>query len=353
MTLEPDVKCERNWSILAGMTRMQRSWALAKASWDVLKSEKGLLWLPVLSFLASLVVLGVFSLAIWATVGKDTGVGGQNEYSTNVATWVLAACMYVGMAFSQTYFLAALCAGANERLQGRDSTIGTALAVANSRLHRILPWAIVSATVSVIVQAIEERFGFLGQIIGGLVGAAWNVVTFLTIPIIVFEDVGPITALKRSGTLLKKTWGENLMAQIGLGIIGMLAFIPGILVLALGFSSGVGVVVVLAVGDRRHLPRDRRVRALRAERHLPHGAVPLRGGRSGARGVRQHGHGARLRGPQGEPRRLRRRIRRHLRLTQLARQRRREVRRSRRAVAAASGATGLPSVPLPTSPDAR
>jgi Family of unknown function (DUF6159) len=228
------------------MTRMQRSWALAKASWGVLKSEKGLLWLPVLSFLASLVVLGVFSLAIWATVGKDTGVSGDTGYSTNVATWVLGACMYVGIAFSQTYFLAALCAGANERLQGRDTTIGTALAVANSRLHRILPWAIVSATVSVIIQAIEERFGFLGQIIGGLVGAAWNVVTFLTIPIIVFEDVGPVTALKRSGTLLKKTWGENLMAQIGLGIIGLVAFLPGILVLALGFSSGVGVLVVLA-----------------------------------------------------------------------------------------------------------
>lgn len=229
------------------MTRMQRSWALAKASWAVLKSEKGLVWLPVLSFLASVAVVGVFGLAIWATLGKDTGVGGQDEYSANVATYVLGVCTYIGIAFSQTYFLAALCAGANERLQGRDTTIGSALAVANSRLHRILPWALVSATVSMIIQAIEERFGFLGQIIAGLIGAAWNVVTFLTIPIIVFEDLGPIHALKRSGTLLKKTWGENLMAQIGLGIIGLIAFIPGILVIGLGVASGVGAVTVLAI----------------------------------------------------------------------------------------------------------
>lgn len=229
------------------MTRMQRSWALAKASWAVLKSEKGLVWLPVLSFLASVAVVGVFGLVIWATLGKDTGVGGQDEYSANVATYVLGVCTYIGIAFSQTYFLAALCAGANERLQGRDTTIGSALAVANSRLHRILPWALVSATVSMIIQAIEERFGFLGQIIAGLIGAAWNVVTFLTIPIIVFEDLGPINALKRSGTLLKKTWGENLMAQIGLGIIGLIAFIPGILVIGLGVASGVGAVTVLAI----------------------------------------------------------------------------------------------------------
>lgn len=229
----------------ARMTRMQRSWALAKASWAVLKSERGLVWLPILSFLGSVVVAGVIAVAVWATLGKDTGINGQDEYSTNIATWVLAACAYIGVAFVQTYFLAALCAGANERLQGRDTTIGNALAVANTRLHRILPWALVSATVSIIMEAIEERLGFLGQIIAGLIGAAWNVVTFLTVPIIVFEDVGPVNALKRSGHLLKQTWGENLMAQIGLGIIGLLVFIPGIALIAIGVAAGSVVAVAM------------------------------------------------------------------------------------------------------------
>lgn len=219
------------------MNRMQRSWALAKSSWAVLKSETGLLWLPVLSFLGSVVVVGIFGLAVWATLGKDTGLNGDTEYSANVVTWVLGFCTYVGVALVQTFFLAALCAGANERLQGRDTTLGMALGVAQSRLHRILPWAIVSATVSIIIEAIEERFGFLGRIIGALIGAAWNVVTFLTVPIIVFEDLGPLNALKRSAHLLKQTWGENLMAQIGLGIIGLIAFLPGIAVIGLGVMA--------------------------------------------------------------------------------------------------------------------
>jgi hypothetical protein len=220
-----------------GMTRIQRSWALAKASWGVLKSEKGLAWLPVLSFLGSVVVIALFSLAVWATLGKDTGVDGTDHYDPNVLTWVLGFCTYIGVAFVQTYFMAALCAGANERLQGRDTHMGQMLSIANSRLHRILPWALLSATVSIIIEAIEERFGFLGQIIGSLIGAAWNVVTFLSVPIIVFEDLGPITALKRSGHLLKQTWGENLAAQIGLGLIGLLAFLPGIGVIALGVAA--------------------------------------------------------------------------------------------------------------------
>jgi hypothetical protein len=226
------------------MNRMQRSWSLAKASWAVLKSEKGLLWLPVLSFLGSVVVVGIFGLAVWATLGKDTGLQGDTEYSANVVTWVLGFCTYVGVALVQTFFLAALCAGANERLQGRDTTMGMALGVAQSRLHRILPWAFVSATVSIIIEAIEERFGFLGRIIGSLLGAGWNVVTFLTVPIIVFEDVGPINALKRSGHLLKQTWGENLMAQIGLGIIGFVAFLPGVALIFLGIAAGDALVTL-------------------------------------------------------------------------------------------------------------
>jgi hypothetical protein len=229
------------------MNRMQRSWELAKASWSVLRSERELAWLPIFSFVASLVVVGIFGLAVWATVGKETGLDGTDHYSMTVAGWILTACAYVAVAFVQTYFLAALCAGANERLRGQDTDLGRALAVANARLHRILPWAIVSATVSMIIQAIEERFGILGRVIAGLLGAGWAVLTFLTVPIIVFEDVGPIVALKRSGTLLKQTWGENVIAQLGLGLLGFVAMVP---ILVLGFlaaASGTLVVIVPVV----------------------------------------------------------------------------------------------------------
>jgi hypothetical protein len=230
------------------MTRMQRSWSLAKASWAVLKSERGLVALPILSFLGSVFVAGLIAVAIWATLGKDTGLDGTETTTTNLVTYVLIGVAYIGVAFVQTYFLAALCAGANERLQGRDTNIGDALAVANTRLHRILPWALVSATVSIIMEAIEERLGFLGQIIAGLIGAAWNVVTFLTVPIIVFEDAGPVNALKRSGHLLRQTWGENIAAQIGLGLIGLVAFIPGLVLIGAGVAvGGVGAFLLIVV----------------------------------------------------------------------------------------------------------
>ena len=100
------------------------------------------------------------------------------------------------------------------------------------------------ATVSAVIQAIEERFGIVGTIIGSLFGAAWSVVTFLTVPIIVFEDVGPVNALKRSGTLLKQTWGENIIGQGGLGLLMLLPMLVAFGIGALGVVSGTAVVAV-------------------------------------------------------------------------------------------------------------
>ena len=92
-----------------------------------------------------------------------------------------------------------------------------------------------------------ERQGFVGQIIANLLGMAWAVLTFLTIPIIMLEDLGPISALKRSGTLFRQTWGENLVAQAGFGLFGFFAMIPGLAIGALAVASGNGVVIGVGI----------------------------------------------------------------------------------------------------------
>jgi hypothetical protein len=163
---------------------------------------------------------------------------------------VFIVIAYIALAFVNTYFTAGLVAGANEVLEGRDTTVAASLRAANDKLHRILPWALVQATVSIVISAIEERAGFVGQLVAGLIGAAWAVVTFLTIPIIMLEDLGPWNALKRSGALLKQTWGENIVAQAGFGLLSFVVALPGIALVAIGVASGsVAVIVVLgAVG---------------------------------------------------------------------------------------------------------
>jgi uncharacterized protein DUF6159 len=227
------------------MGRFQMSWEIAKRSWAVLRADKTLAWFPVLSALGSLVVIGVLG-GLFAVAGIDDTSSGT---SLQPIGWVLIVVAYLALAMVQTYFLAGLVAGADQRLRGQDSSLRSALEIANSRLHRLLPWAVVTATVTMILQAIEERFGIVGTIVARLVGLAWQLVTFLVVPILVLEDLGVGDALKRSKDLFKKTWGENVIGQFGLGMVGFLLTLPGLLLIGIGMAIGTaGLIVLGAVG---------------------------------------------------------------------------------------------------------
>ncbi len=140
-------------------------------------------------------------------------------------------------------------------MRGEQVTLGEAIRAAGERAHVLLPWAVLSATVSLVLRAIEERAGILGRIVGTLVGLAWTLVTFLVLPVLVIEQIGPINAVKRSAELFKHTWGENMIANAGIGLVAFVAmivgFVPCVLLIALGgpFAViGIVVAVVWVVG---------------------------------------------------------------------------------------------------------
>jgi hypothetical protein len=225
--------------MLALMPRLKNSWELAKVSWSVLKGDRTLMVFPVLSAVLSLIVVGVFAGLI-ALTGVNNGNGSSGLKGIG---YVFIVAAYLALAFIGTYFLGALVHGANQALEHKRADVGDCFAAANAKLHRLMPWAVVQATVSIVIQILEEQ-GFLGQIVASLIGVAWAVVTFLTVPIIMLEDLGPISALKRSGHLLKQSWGENIAAQAGFGILGVLALLPAAIVVGLVAGSGSTVVIV-------------------------------------------------------------------------------------------------------------
>lgn len=223
---------------LGPMGRIARTWDLAKASWQVLKADKELLALPVLSLLATIAVAASFLAPILLTDGgtavQDPGAGG----------YVLLFVAYVVLAFITIFFNAALIHAANERLSGGDPTLGSAIRGALMRVGRIFSWSLVSATVSIVLRAIEERAGAIGRIVGAIAGVAWSLVTFLVLPVLVIEGVGVGDAVKRSGEMFRTTWGENVAAQVGFGMIGLVAMLPAVLVVVAAAASGGAVAVI-------------------------------------------------------------------------------------------------------------
>lgn len=231
--------------------RLSHSWELAKASAKVLQSDRELLWFPVLSLLATLVVLASFALPI---IGLDLL---PRDGATGMAWWVIGFLFYLSQYFVIFFFNSALVGAALMRLDGHDPTLRDGLGIALQKAVPILGYAAIAATVGVVLRAIEERAGFLGKLVTGLLGMAWTVATFLTVPVLVSKDIGPVDAVKESAMLLKKTWGQNLAGNVGIGLVfGLASFavmLVGIGLAVVVFSSSpplavaIGVVTAVAV----------------------------------------------------------------------------------------------------------
>jgi hypothetical protein len=227
--------------------KFRRSFELLKASWHVLSHDKELLWLPVISGFCALVVAASFGVPIFLTSNDTTTSTGSSSFQLGVPGYVLIALAYFVLAYVTIFFNTALVWAANERLDGRDPTLGAALAAARARAGVILPWALVSATVSLIIRAIEERAGFLGRIVIGLIGMAWSLVTFLVLPLIVLEKVSVGAAIKESASMFKRTWGENVIGQGGIGLVSLLAILVALPVGFVLFATGITALIVAAV----------------------------------------------------------------------------------------------------------
>ena len=229
------------------MGRWQRSKQLAGSSWAVLKQDKELMVLPLISGIASLLIAASFLVPIFLSA-HTTDAFGNDDVKFGPPQYGLLFLMYVVLAYITIFFKTALLCGADERMKGGNPTIASALGGAGKRAGAILPWAVVSATVSVVLRAISERSGLVGRIVIGFVGMAWTVVTFLVLPVLVFEGVGVGDSIKRSTQLLKHTWGENLIVTGGIGLFSMLLVLPAIAVIALGATSGSVPVIAVTVG---------------------------------------------------------------------------------------------------------
>lgn len=207
------------------MNTFSRSWALARSSWGVLRNDKELLVLPVISAITSLLMVAPF-IAV-AALGSDWT---SENVQVPAWGWVALAVAYLIGAYVTIFFQSALVLAANERMTGGEPTLGWALKAALQNAGRIMPWVLVSATVSVVLQAIQQRVGFVGRLVVGLAGLAWTLVTLLVLPILVIEHVGVGEAIKRSASAFKRTWGENVVLNAGISSVSAIAVLVGMLV---------------------------------------------------------------------------------------------------------------------------
>ncbi|MBA4384848.1 MAG: hypothetical protein C0410_08935 [Anaerolinea sp.] len=210
------------------------SWSLIKSSAKVLEADRELIIFPILSGIAVLLLMAVFFVPM-LLVGYFGRVANQGMQVVDyLILFLFYLIQYLFIFFCNT----ALVGAAMIRIRGGDPTIRDGLKIASDRFISIFLYALIASTVGMLLSLIKEKGSTISKIVVSLIGFVWNVATFLVVPVLAVEDVGPIEAIKRSVGYLKKTWGEQLVGSFSIGLIFNLL----IFVLIIG---AVGVIFML------------------------------------------------------------------------------------------------------------
>ncbi len=244
-------------------TRISNGFALAGSTWRVLSRDKHLLFFPLVSGFLFLLVMLSFAVPLATLVDWNQFQQQLQQNNNKPPVWVYAVsfafyfCTYFVIIFCNS----ALISCAMLRFNGETPRISDGFRMAMARLPQIFVWAMVSSTVGVLLKVIENSHEKAGALIAWLVGSAWSIMTFFVVPVLVVEKIGPMAAVGRSLSLLRKTWGEAIVGNMGLNFILFLLFIPvillflvGVLLVAQGITvPGIAMFVVAGIAFLIHM----------------------------------------------------------------------------------------------------
>ncbi|TAN08748.1 MAG: hypothetical protein EPN38_02180 [Rhodanobacteraceae bacterium] len=214
------------------MGKFARTWALLGASWRVLMQDKRLVVFPLISgFALLLLIILFFGPIVIDRIGQPP-VPGAVAFPPRL--WLAMFVFYFLDSCVIVFFNSALIACVFRQIEGGEPSLAYGLGFAWRRLPQILGWALLTATVGMLLRMLEQKVGFVGRLVVGMLGMAWAVTAFLVVPVLVAEGTGPIESYKRSVEMLKRTWGEQIIGNVSFSLIfGLCMFVPLFIVYAL------------------------------------------------------------------------------------------------------------------------
>ena len=249
------------------MNAFARSWALFKSTLAVLNADKELLWFPILAttvtFVISAIVFGLVAVVLMTNPAAQAFVAqaaqaaeaGNADLLQMFFFFASLFLYYLIIYFVANYFMTGLAGAALLRFDGQNPGFGDGIRIANSRLGAIFGYSIIAATVGVLLSALRGRSGDSGSALAGRLVAsigefAWGVATFLVVPVIAAKGLSPFAAIQESASLLRRTWGEQLIGASGIGLVFFLimtpiAFLAGVIVIVFGESGAVVITTIV------------------------------------------------------------------------------------------------------------
>jgi len=225
--------------------RLSNGWNISMNIFKVLRANKQLIIFPILSSISLMLVLLSFVTIVMAGVGWDV----ENIPEPGQATSILFLFLYYLVNyFVVVFFNMSLIHCTHLYFKGEPVTIEAGVKFSASRIGAIFWWSMFAATVGTILRLVQENLGWVGKIIIGLIGVVWSIATFFVVPIIAYENVGPIDAFKKSAQMMKEKWGESLGSGFSFGLVHFIGFMVvggGLFLIGSIFNPLIGMVLAV------------------------------------------------------------------------------------------------------------
>ena len=251
------------------MGALGRSWVLTKLTFSIIAKDKEMVIFPFIGTIAAI----LYSFAILVPGGALQLMTSGDIVMEGVGVIHIAFLflLYLGLSFIASFCNVCVVYTTKTRFEGGDATFAESFQYGIKKIPLIFQWSIIAATVGVLlflIEAIAEKFGRVGQMVirmvRSILGMVWSVVTIFVVPVLVYEDVSPADALKRSAEVLKRTWGESIVRSLGLALVqgfvifSILAVATGLcftfpneqvapIVLAISFVAILAVILIFNV----------------------------------------------------------------------------------------------------------
>lgn len=241
------------------MNAISRSWNITKLTFTVIGQDKEMLLFPFFASIASILYVAAILLpsGLLQALSESDAAGAEAVWG--VTEYTILFVVYLGLSFIATFFNVCVVYTTKTRFEGGDATFMDSIRFGMSKTVIIFQWSLLAATIGLLLAMLERfalRLGGIGKIVVNLIrsvlGLAWSVLTLFVVPVLVYENVSPLEAVRRSKDILKKTWGESLVRAFGLGLIQfvcILAVIGVTLGLGILVPQGPGGLVVMALGS--------------------------------------------------------------------------------------------------------
>ncbi len=238
------------------MASITRGWVFLKQAVGMAFKDKDLLLPSIFSLLANVVLLGILIGALHLTGHLEPILQNEGSEVGPMGWAVLIGFSFVG--YVVTYFFTGMTVHlVDVHLRGQDAKLGTAFADSLRNIGGILMLAVVTTVVALITSALRgnSRYG-ARRIAADAADRAWQVATYLLLPIIILEDIPFIDATGRAtrlhgsnvvqivvgelGLLITTRIFTGLMTAIAIGIaVGMYFLAPAMMIVGFGIAAAI------------------------------------------------------------------------------------------------------------------